>query len=216
MSRIPVDEKMLAYVESMSSPEFSYLAELNRETYTKVLSPQMLSGHLQGRVLSMLAYMIQPKYILEIGTYTGYSALCMAEGLVPGGMLHTIDINDELNPMVQRYIAQAGMQDRITCHLGRAADIIPTLPYTWDMVFIDADKTGYPAYYDLVFEQVRPGGYIISDNVLAGGKVTEPENAATDKPLARMLAFNKKLQDDERVENVIFPIRDGLNVVRKK
>lgn len=203
------------YVENLSAPEPDYLKWLNRETHASVLMPRMLSGHLQGRVLSMLSYMIRPKTILEIGTYTGYSAICLAEGLAEGGQLHTIDINDELAALVQTAISKAGYQDKITCHLGNALEIIPNLNLIFDLVFIDADKVNYPHYYNLVFDKVKPGGFIISDNVLWSGKVVDSEAALKDKDLRNMLAYNELLRNDIRVENVIFPIRDGLNVVRK-
>jgi caffeoyl-CoA O-methyltransferase len=166
-------------------------------------------------VLSMLAHMIKPRRILEIGTYTGYSALCLAEGLTTDGQLHTMDINEELETMVRKYIAQAGMQDKITYHIGDATKLIPGLNETFDLVFIDADKENYSTYYDLVFDKLRTGGFIIADNVLWSGKVlTTPE--PDDKDTRAIIAFNDKVMKDERVENVLFPIRDGLMVVRKK
>jgi predicted O-methyltransferase YrrM len=203
------------YVENHSSPETELLQQLNRETHAKVLMPRMLSGHLQGRVLSMLSYMIRPRRILEIGTYTGYSALCLAEGLADDGILHTIDVNEELETMVRKYIAAAGFQEKIQLHIGAAAEIIPALNETFDLVFIDADKVNNALYYDLVFDKVRKGGFIIADNILWSGKVADTERKP-DKDTQRILDFNTKVQNDGRVENVIFPIRDGLMVVRKK
>ncbi len=208
-------EKIDAYAGRHTSPESEVLAKLNRETYAKVLIPRMLSGHIQGRMLSTFSYMIRPERILEIGTYTGYSALCLAEGVAPGGFLHTIDINEELEDMVKRYIAEAGQQERIKMHIGNALEIVPTLSENWDLVFIDADKENYSAYYDLVIDHVRPGGFIIADNVLWSGKVTEPVDAKDEETQA-LVNFNKKVQDDDRVENVLFPVRDGLMVCRVK
>jgi caffeoyl-CoA O-methyltransferase len=207
-------ENIENYVINNSEKEPAVLKELNHETWEKVLIPRMLSGHLQGRVLSMLSHMIQPKTILEIGTYTGYSAICLAEGLQAGGKVHTIDVNEELEAMVTTYIEKAGLNSIIN-HIGDATEIIPTLTEPLDLVFIDADKTNYSNYYDLVFDQVNPGGYIIADNVLWSGKVIEPiENLDADT--LALIAYSEKVNNDDRVQNVLFPIRDGLMVVRKK
>lgn len=210
-----IDRALAAYCEAHTTAESPTLARLNRETHAHVLMPRMLSGHLQGRLLAMISQLMRPHYILEIGTYTGYSALCLAEGLVPGGQLHTIDINDELEPLVRRHWEEAGMASQITLHLGNARDIIPTLNYVWDLVFIDADKAAYPAYYDLVIDHVRPGGLIIADNVLWSGKVTDPDAPAKDKDLRTMLAFNETVHTDARTENLLLPVRDGLMLARK-
>ena len=175
----------------------------------------MLSGHLQGRVLSMLMKMIRPQRILEIGTYTGYSALCMAEGLAQAGELHSIDINEELTDFVQKYVNEAGHQDEIKLHVGNALEIIPLLKEDWDVVFIDADKNNYINYYNLLIDKLKSGSYIIADNVLWSGKVIEDYNQQ-DEDTKTLIDFNKMIQEDERVENVLFPIRDGLMVVRKK
>jgi len=191
------------------------LQKLNHETWEKVLIPRMLSGHLQGRVLSLLSHMINPKTILEIGTYTGYSAICLAEGLQEGGELHTIDINEELESMVSKYLEKANLQNTIFNHLGNAMDIIPTLNKTYDLVFIDADKINYSNYYDLVFDSVNQGGYIIADNVLWSGKVVHNKTEKDADTLA-LIAYCKKVNADNRVQNVLFPIRDGLMIVRKK
>lgn len=207
-------EAISEYVETHSAPESELLQRINRETHARVLMPRMLSGHLQGRVLSMLSYMIRPKRILEIGTYTGYSAICLAEGLTEDGQLYTLDINEELETRVRGYFSEAGLTNKITYQIGNAIDIIPTLKETWDMVFIDADKLNYHTYYELVLPQVRQGGFIISDNVLWSGKVADP-TAKKDKDLQNMLAYNAMIQNDPRVENVLFPIRDGLSVARK-
>ncbi len=206
-------EAISQYAEAHSSPESTLLRQLNRETHLKVLMPRMLSGHLQGRVLAMLSHMLRPAYILEIGTYTGYSALCLAEGMQADGKLITIDINEEREGLVKRYIQEAGWQDRIVPMIGKALDLIPSLPAGIDLVFIDADKINNQAYYDLVFDKVRPGGFILIDNVLWSGKVA---TSAKDKDTLAMQAFNDYVQADERIENVLLPLRDGLMLVRKK
>lgn len=208
-------EEVDHFVTKNTENEPDILNELNHETWEKVLIPRMLSGHLQGRVLSMLTHMINPKTILEIGTYTGYSAICMAEGLEKGGKIHTIDINEELESMVKKYIVKAGLQDTIINHVGNAMDIIPTLPDTFDLVFIDADKTNYANYYDLVFDQVNKGGYIIADNVLWSGKVADGKKNQ-DNDTQALIAYSEKIHNDDRVQNVLFPIRDGLMIARKK
>ncbi len=208
-------EKLEQYVEDHTSPESEVLEALNRETQAKVLMPRMLSGHLQGRVLSTFSKMIQPKRILEIGTYTGYSALCLAEGLQEGGKLHTIDINEELEDMVLRYIQKAGYSEKIQMHVGDATQIIPALNESWDIVFIDADKENYSNYFDLTIDHLRPGGYIIADNVLWSGKVLEKIDPKDEETQA-LKDFNEKVLADERVENVLFPVRDGLMVCRKR
>ena len=201
------------YCVEHTTPENDLLSKLNRETHAKVLQSRMLSGHLQGRFLSMLSRMIQPKNILEIGTYTGYSALCLAEGLAENGKLITLDVNEELEDFVRNYFKESALNDKIDFRIGNALQVIPTLPETFDIVFIDADKLNYTHYYDLVFDKVRSGGYIIADNVLWSGKVSNP--AANDKDTIAIRAFNKKIQDDTRVENILLPIRDGLMVLRK-
>ncbi len=208
-------EKLEQYVEDHTTPESEVLQELNRETWSKVLQPRMLSGHLQGRVLSMFSKMIQPKRILEIGTYTGYSALCLAEGLQEEGKLHTIDINEELEDMVNSYIEKAGYSDRIQMHVGDATQIIPALNESWDIVFIDADKENYSNYFDLTIDHLRPGGYIIADNVLWSGKVIQKVDPKDEETQA-LMAFNEKVLKDDRVENALFPVRDGLMVCRKR
>lgn len=210
-----LDAQLDAYIAAHTSPEPEPLHALNRETHLKVLQPRMLSGHLQGRVLSMLSHMIRPVQVLEVGTYTGYSAICLAEGLAENGHIHTIDINEELEPMVSRYLALTGNADRVTMHIGAALDVMSTLEGPFDMVFIDADKHNYIPYYDAVFNKVPVGGYIIADNVLWSGKVTDEHEIAADPDTAGLVAFNKHVLDDSRVENVLFPIRDGLMIARK-
>ncbi len=210
-----LDPQLDNYISGHTKPEPLHLHQLNRETYMKVLQPRMLSGHLQGRVLSMLTHLIKPKMVLEIGTYTGYSAICMAEGLAESGHIHTIDINEELQPLVQKYVALTGNEGRITMHIGDALHILPSLKEPFDMVFIDADKTNYLNYYNLVFDQLPLGAVIIADNVLWSGKVIDPAEIENDPDTAALVEFNTFVMHDMRVENVLFPVRDGLMVIRK-
>ena len=200
------------YAEQHTSEESDLLKRINRETYAQVLMPRMLSGHLQGRVLSMVSQMIKPKVILEIGTYTGYSAICLAEGLTPGGKLITIDRNEELESRVREYFAEANLSDKIDFRIGNALSIIPTLRETFDLVFIDADKENYSRYFDLVIDKIREGGIILADNVLWSGKVL---NEKQDKDTRAIVEFNQKIHADRRVENVLLPIRDGILMIRK-
>jgi caffeoyl-CoA O-methyltransferase len=209
-----IDEQLALYVQAHSAAESELLKKINRETHLKVLMPRMLSGHLQGQVLSMLSCMIQPTAVLEIGTYTGYSAICLAKGLKAGGTLITLDINAELEDRVHQYFEEAGLTQQIDYQIGNALEIIPSLDASFDLVFIDADKNNYSNYYDLVIDKVNKGGYIIADNVLWSGKILLPEKEM-DKDTLLIDAFNKKVQNDPRVENVLFPIRDGLMVMRK-
>ncbi len=211
-------EPIAAYAEEFTTPENTILAELNRETYSKILIPRMLSGHLQGQMLAMFSHMIQPTNILEIGTYTGYSAICLAKGLTENGVLHTVDINDELNPMVLKYIQKAGLEDKIVTHCGDAKKIIPTLPkLEWDIVFLDADKERYLYYYQEILPSVRKGGFILVDNVLWSGKVclSDSEIPMKDAETRRIKEFNAYITNDDRVENVLLPVRDGCMVIRK-
>lgn len=210
-----IDEKLAVYVEAHTSAESEVLKKINRETHLKVMLPRMLSGHLQGQVLSMLSAMIQPLRILEIGTYTGYSAICMAKGLAAAGKLITIDINAELEDRVRTYFMEAGLENKIDYRIGNAMELIPEINERFDLVFIDADKNNYANYFDLVIDKVRVGGFIIADNVLWSGKILLPEKEM-DKDTRLLDAFNKKIQQDSRVENVLFAIRDGLMVMRKK
>lgn len=203
------------YATAHTQNESELLAQLNRETYAKVLAPRMLSGHLQGRALAIFSHMIRPDYILEIGTYTGYSALCLAEGLTENGQLHTIDINDELSGFHEKYFGQSPDGAKIHSHYGNALEIIPALNHPWNLVFIDADKENYLNYYNLLLPGLKPGAWIIADNVLWSGKVTQPD-AGSDKETQGILAFNTAVQNDSRVENILLPIRDGLMVLRKK
>jgi len=211
-----LDPDLENYIEVHTERESNLLYKINRETHTEVLKPRMLSGHLQGRVLAMLSHMIQPENILEIGTYTGYSALCMAEGLKENGKLITIDVNEELADRVKEYFQSSDFSDKIELKIGKALDIIPTLNKNWDMVFIDADKSNYLNYYKLCIDQVKQGGYILVDNVLWSGKVLEKNRKKLDKDTESILEFNEFVHQDDRVQNVLFPIRDGLMILRKK
>ena len=202
------------YVETFTSGESKVLHELNRETNQKFLIPRMLSGHLQGRVLSLFSHLLRPRRILEIGTYTGYSALCLAEGLQSDGKLITIDVNEELEDVVNRYVQKSGLSEKIEFRIGNAMELIPEMNELFDLVFIDADKTNYSNYFDLVIDKVRPGGCIIADNVLWSGKVIhDKENQ--DEDTTALVAYNQKVQTDPRVENVLMPVRDGLMIARK-
>jgi predicted O-methyltransferase YrrM len=202
------------YIINHSTPEEDYLNELDRETHRKVLHPRMLSGHLQGQILSMISCMIRPKNILEIGTFTGYSALCLAKGLAENGRLHTIEIDDELEIFAQKYFLKSGMAERIIQHIGDARQIIPTIKESFDLVFIDADKREYCDYYHLVFDRIPVGGFLLADNVLWDGKVVDPKAADEDQTHG-ILEFNDLIQNDSRVRNVILPVRDGIMLVQK-
>lgn len=203
------------YVCRHSSDEPALLKELNRETHLKVLQPRMLSGHFQGRLLSMISKLIRPGKILEIGTYTGYSAFCLAEGLTANGRLITIDVNEELEPMVRRYIDQSPYKQQIDYRIGDAMEIIPELGDGFDLVFIDADKQNYLNYYKLVFDKVKAGGLILTDNVLWSGKVVQ-EVKPNDTETKMIIAFNEFVKNDPRAETLLLPIRDGIMLTRKK
>ena len=202
-----------SYIADHSEPEPELLQELTRETHLKVVQPRMITGHFQGRVLSMLSKIITPKYILEIGTYTGYSAICLAEGLQKDGQLHTIEVNEELHQMQRKYFDKSGYGSRIVQHTGDALKIVPDLEEVFDLVFIDANKVNYDAYFEAAIQKTKPGSVILSDNVLWSGKVVEPIQES-DKATAALVAYNKKLRDDPRVETVLLPIRDGLTLSR--
>ena len=200
------------YALSYTQSESVLLKKLNRETWAKVMTPRMLSGHLQGRILSMFSKMISPENILEIGTYTGYSALCMAEGITKNGKLHTIESNEEVFEFARRYFEQSEYNENIIQHTGNALEIIPKLDTEFQLVFIDADKENYSNYFDLVFKKLSVGGYIIADNVLWSGKVLQKN---TDKETMALVSYNKNIHRDKRVENILMPIRDGLMICRK-
>ena len=202
------------YSLSHTSEENDLLKDLNRQTHVQVLQPRMLSGHLQGRILSMFSHMIRPSRVLEIGTYTGYSALCIAEGISENGKIITIDSNKELEPFNRTYFSKSKFNNQIEFIVGNALNVIPQLEETWDLVFIDADKENYLNYYELVLKNVRNGGFIIADNVLWSGKVTQ-EISSNDNETYGIVEFNKKVNEDSRVENVLVPVRDGLMVLRK-
>lgn len=207
------DEKIDLYAGEHSDPEPAVLSDLSRETQANVLMPRMLSGHLQGTFLRMITSVSKAKSILEIGTYTGYSAIAMAMGLPEDGKLQTIDINDELKTVAEKYIRKAGLEHKIKTWWDDATSVIPKLNGPFDLVFIDADKTNYSRYYDLVFDKVNTGGLIIADNVLWSGKVLE---TAQDHDTAALQQFNKKVRADKRVEKMMLTLRDGLMIVRKK
>jgi caffeoyl-CoA O-methyltransferase len=206
-------KKISEYAESHTTPDSEYLQNLVRDTHLKTLAPRMLSGHLQGRFLSLISHLMQPKRVLEIGTFTGYSALCLAEGLAEDGILYALEANDELEYLIQKYIEKGNFQDKIKLIIGNALEIIPSLDEVFDLVFIDAGKRDYPLYYDLAIEKVKSGGLIIADNILWSGKVADDKK---DLDTRIIDDFNKKIYDDERVENILLPIRDGLMMARKR
>jgi predicted O-methyltransferase YrrM len=210
-----MDRKTEQYILSHIEPEDPILNALDRETHLKVPGARMISGHLQGLVLTMFSKMIQPERILELGTFTGYSAICLAKGLPENGKLITIEIDDELEDLAQKYFAKAELQEKIVQVIGPALEIIPSLNETFDLVFLDADKREYLAYYNLVFDKVRSGGYFITDNTLWSGKVLDPP-APGDEQTRGITAFNEAIKNDSRVEKVILPLRDGMTIIRKK
>ena len=202
------------YILNHITPEEDFLRDLDRETNLKVLRSRMLSGHLQGQILSMISCMVKPSCILEIGTFTGYSAICLAKGLAGNGKLHTIEIDDELEYLSKKYFQESGFSNRIVQHIGDARELIPTISQSFDLVFIDADKREYCDYYQLVFDQIPVGGFILADNILWDGKVVDP--AAADEEQTRgILDFNDLVQNDPRVQNVILPVRDGIMLIQK-
>lgn len=205
---------MEMYCERFSSKESELLHDLNRQSHLQTTAGRMVSGALQGRFLAMISQMIQPKTILEIGTFTGYSALCLAEGLQKDGELITIDINEETMAMAKEYFESSTYSAQINPILGQALDVIPTLPHSFDLVFIDADKGNYPHYFDAIIDRMNPGGIILADNVLWNGKVSQKESEM-DKKTKQIHDFNKKINSDPRVENVLMPLRDGIMMIRK-
>ncbi len=209
-----MDLELEAYIAEHSEQEPPILAELNRTTHLNVMRPRMLSGNLQGQFLKMLCGLIGARRVLEIGTYTGYAAISMAMGVVDGGMVHTIDINDELEDMVRDFVHRSGMEERICFHVGDACEVIPRLDELFDLVFIDADKRQYLDYYHLVFDRVRPGGMIGADDVLWDGKVVDARSR--DAQTRGILEFNDFVHSDSRVENILLPVRHGLMLIRKK
>ena len=205
-------EIISSYSLENTEKEPKLLSELNRETWANVMIPRMLSGHLQGRVLSMISKMIHPTNIIEVGTYTGYSALCMAEGLKENGKIHTLDINEEYTSVAKKYFDKSDYKENIIQHIGNAVDVIPQLNDKFQLAFLDADKENYSNYFDLIINKMDIGGYVIADNVLWSGKVTE-ENK--DEETMALHNYNKKVLSDKRVETVLLPVRDGLNISRK-
>lgn len=208
-------DEIEAYAEAHTEQESEILQRLNRDTYANVLNPRMLSGHLQGRFLAMISKMIRPDKILEIGTYTGYSALCLCEGLNENGRLITIDINEELEKMTRSYFDLSPYSKNIDYRIGNALQIIPLLQDSFDIVFIDADKINYISYFNLCLDKVRKGGFIIADNVLWSGKVVKAEPKKADKDTQLLIEFNRMVHVDNRVSNVLLPIRDGLMILQK-
>lgn len=202
------------YINDFTSQEDKVLYELQRETNLKVMYPRMISGPVQGKFLEMISYMIQPQNVLEVGTYTGYSAICFAKGLAKSGQLHTIELNPELCDFAGKYFKKAGVSEKIVQHIGNALDIIPQLDKQWDLVFLDADKENYLNYYKLVFDRVRRGGFILADNVLWDGKVLKPKTNI-DKETKGIIEFNNFVKDDDRVENLLLSLRDGIMILRK-
>ena len=209
-----IDSKIFNYSLSKSTKEPKILNDLNRETHLKILNPRMLSGHYQGRILSLVSKIIKPKIVLEIGTYTGYSTICLSEGLDKNGSIHTIDHNEELLVIQNKYFKKAGISEKVKQYTGDATKIVKKLNLDFDLVFIDADKENYPLYFDSIIEKVKPGGVIIADNILWSGKIlekVEEEDYATKS----IIEFNDKVNNDDRVETIILPIRDGLSLIRK-
>lgn len=210
---MPASETILAYCQTHTSPVDAVLNDLERVTHLRTLQPQMLSGPYQGKLLQFISHMIRPDRILEIGAFTGYAAICLAQGLRPGGLLHTIEVNDELAPIIREFVGRAGLETKIRLHLGDAADIIPTLDETFDLIFLDAGKLDYARHYELCLPKLRPGGFLLADNVLWDGKALQPP--PSDPAAQALHAFNNMVCQDPRVETVILPLRDGLMVVRK-
>lgn len=209
------DLEIDSYIELHSDPEPEYLAKVNRRTHLRLINPRMMSGHLQGRVLAMLCHMIRPKRVLELGTYSGYSALCMAEAMPEDGVLHTIEHDDELEDFILENINGSEHADKIKLHIGDALEEVAKLNETFDLVFIDADKRQYTAYYEAVLPKLRVGGFILADNTLWDGKLLE-EVHPNDKQTIELLRFNDFVAKDTRIEKVILPLRDGLTIIRKK
>lgn len=208
-----MDSKLEKYLLEHSTPEDPLLADLYRQTHIRFVNPNMVSGHMQGRLLEMISRMVQPENILEIGTFTGYSAICLAKGLRPGGKLITIELNDELTTFAGSYFKKAGLSSVIEQHTGNALKIIPRLKFLFDLVFIDADKREYVDYYKVVIDKVKPGGFIIADNVLWGGKVMQKKTR--DPQASGIIEFNEMMCNETGVEKLILPVRDGLMLIRK-
>lgn len=219
-----MDQPIVDYALNNTTPESELLSKLNRETHLTQVHPQMLAGSMQGMLLRMISQMIRPQRILEIGTFTGYSAICLAAGFPDAGcripdpgsrILHTIEANPELEPIIRKYLKEASLDDSVVLHIGDAREVIPTLDEVWDLVYIDADKPSYLDYYNLIIPRLRTGGFIVADNVLWDGKVLNPKEKM-DKDTRGIVDFNERIQQDERVENLLLPVRDGLMLIRKR
>ncbi|PLW94773.1 MAG: methyltransferase [Marinilabiliales bacterium] len=209
-----IDSKIEAYIETHTTPEIEILKELNRQTHLRTFYPRMLSGHIQGKFLEMVCHMIQPKRVLEIGTFTSYSAIAIAQGIPDDALIYTIEVNEEMESFIREFITKSGMDKKIKLMMGNALDIIPTLDESFDLVFIDADKEQYVDYYKMAKQKLRPGGFIIADNVIWSGKVLE-KSSSTDKETQGIVAFNEFVKNDTDVEQVMLSIRDGLLLIRK-
>ncbi len=209
------DLELDKYILNHIDPEDDILYDLNRKTHLHILRPRMISGHLQGKILKMMCNMIQPKRILEIGTYTGYSCICMAQTLGKDGFIDTIEIDDEIEPFTQSFLDKSGFASQIKMHIGDALDIMPKLNHKYDLIFIDGDKRQYPNYYKLAYDMLNPGGFIFADNILWDGKIIEPVDP-NDTYTQGIMEFNQLVKEDSRVEKVIFPFRDGIFIIRKK
>jgi Predicted O-methyltransferase len=203
------------YILNHTTPEDPILTELNRQTHLQVLQPRMVSGHLQGKILEMISFMIRPEAILEIGTFTGYSAICLAKGLTPNGILHTFEINDELEEFAAEFITKSNLTNKVVQHIGSALDLAPSLGIKFDLIFIDGDKREYPQYYEMAKRLIKPNGFLLADNVLWDGKVVETPIPSDDYSRG-IMEFNQMVQDDPNVENVIMPFRDGMTLIRMK
>ncbi len=209
-----IPSEIESYAEAFSTPEPLLLKKLNRDTHAKVLRPRMLSGHLQGSLLAFISRLSKPRRILEVGTYTGYSAICLAWGLNENGLLHTIDHNPELEDFARKYISDAGLKDKVVQHIGEAIEVIPTLDEIFDLVFIDADKENYVNYFEMIYPRLRKGGIVLADNALWGGKVVaKPEE--NDAETRGIIAFNEHIQRHSGVRNLLLPFRDGLMIAEK-
>lgn len=208
-------DQLEEYARQMSSPELPVLQRLSRETHAKVLNPRMLSGHIQGQILQLISTLHAPSTILEIGTFTGYSAICLAQGLKPGGVLHTIESNPELEDFATKFFVEAGLEQKVKMHIGNALEVIPQLNVPFDLVFIDADKENYIRYFELIFNSMPPGGIILADNVLWNGKVLSPP-AENDTETRGIILFNDFIRNHTGITHFILPYRDGLSVIRKK
>jgi caffeoyl-CoA O-methyltransferase len=209
-----MNKRLEQYIEEYSTPEDPVLEDLYRQTHIRFINPNMVSGHIQGKFLELISHMIRPLNILEIGTFTGYSAICLSKGLQPEGRLFTIEINDELTDFAHNFICRAGAENKITQLIGRAQDIIPGLNLMFDLVFIDGDKREYVEYYDLIIDKVTPGGFILADNVLWGEKVLEKETS--DPQTKGIIEFNEMIRNQTTIEEILLPVRDGLMLIRKK